>query len=88
VQAWGQTLRAALLDRVASVSLDPAAVASAWEAGCGHLGVSVTVGDGAARVTGVALGLAEDGGLRVQTDDGPRVARAGDVAMVAARPHG
>jgi BirA family biotin operon repressor/biotin-[acetyl-CoA-carboxylase] ligase len=88
VQTWGEALRAALLDRVASVSVDTAEVAAAWEAGCAHLGVAVSVGEGASRVAGVALGLAEDGGLRVQTDAGPRVARAGDVAMVSAHDQG
>ncbi len=43
------------------------------------MGRRVTVGDWA----GTVVGLADDGGLRLETDTGPRVVHAGDVALVS-----
>lgn len=43
------------------------------------LGRRVTVGDW----SGTVVGLADDGGLRLETDSGPRVVHAGDVALVS-----
>jgi len=58
-------------------------VREAWEDGAAHLGKSVTV----AGRTGVCVGLADDGGLRLRLEDGSEdVVHAGDVQLVAIQP--
>lgn len=60
-------------------------VREAWEDGAAHLGQTIEV----AGRTGMCLGLAEDGGLRLRLDDGTEdVVHTGDVQLVSTHPGG
>jgi BirA family biotin operon repressor/biotin-[acetyl-CoA-carboxylase] ligase len=78
-------LLAAVLDRIgrwyATWTADPAALATAYRAGCATLGrqVRVTLAGGGA-VEGVAADVDESGRLQVRTDAGVETVAAGDVA--------
>lgn len=67
-----------LLGLLRELEADTAPARRAWEARSLTFGRRVRVGE----IEGVAIGLAEDGGLRVDTGAGVEIVRAGDVAMV------
>ncbi|MCB9758959.1 MAG: biotin--[acetyl-CoA-carboxylase] ligase [Alphaproteobacteria bacterium] len=68
----------AILARCAQLQADRVGVLDAWRGRAVTLGRRVRVG----AVEGVARALQEDGGLVVDTAQGPRVVLAGDVEMV------
>lgn len=76
-------LRPAFANRIRQAREDFPSLLQDWEAKAEALGQQVTTGKGAEAVSGTFVGLAADGGLKLQLSDGSqRIIRAGDVELV------
>lgn len=78
-----EELSAATSKRLKQAGQNFAALLSDWETRAEALGQTVTAGPHSNRVTGRFVGLAEDGGLRLEQNDGTvTVIRTGEVDLV------
>lgn len=58
-------------------------ILSEWNSRCSMFGKEVTVAQHNKNISGTAIALEADGGLRIETDSGPQTVYAGDVTVVS-----